>query len=73
MKRKLINRADLSAFFRAMGMTLVCIGCAFIIYMGCCSSYEAIREVCFDDRRSAVTLNEEYFKFFDLVYYFAEE
>lgn len=57
-------------FFRSMTATLVCIVCAFIIYSGCCSAYESIREVCFDDERAAVVLSREYIKFFDFIFYF---
>lgn len=60
------KRKDLKAFFRAFYMTLVCIGCAAFIYLGFCSSYEAIRKTCFNDDRAAVMIDEGYFKFFDL-------
>lgn len=63
-------RGSVGLFLRSMTATLVCIACAFIIYSGCCSAYEGIREVCFDDERAAVVLSRDYIKFFDFIFYF---
>lgn len=40
------------------------------VYMGVCNVYEAMRERLYDDKRSAVIIGENYFKFFDKEFYF---
>ena len=40
------------------------------IYIAFCNVYEAMRERIYDDKRSAVIIGENYFKFFDKEFYF---
>jgi hypothetical protein len=62
----MIKKQDVTIFFRSAAVTAVALLCLTGFYLGCCRSYEGVRQVCFDDRRPAVMLAEGYIKFFDL-------